>query len=250
MTVERGIRGPGWRAHWPLWTAWGIFLLLLFFTLSAQTVSGKVLLPDEDAYQRLAVAKNLAGRFAWEILPGEFASAFGTLIWPLLLAPVFLLLGASALWPVILNAILSLVLIALAYRAVREGIASPAAQAVLLAVLVVGLPLVPLAAAGMEHVLFLVLMLLFLGQWARRMQASSAAGLAPMALTAFLLASTRYEGMLLVALAAFFLLLKEISPRRYCSPSRPRSRPRFSDFSPGGRDGCPCLLRCICAARN
>ncbi len=209
MAVEKGIRGPGWRMDWPLWSAWGIFLILLVFTLSAQTVSGKVLLPDEDAYQRLAVAKNLAERFAWEIVPGEFASAFGTLLWPLLLAPVFLLLGANALWPVILNAVLSLVLIWLAYRTVRDAIASPAAQAVLLAVLVIGLPLVPLAVAGMEHILFLILMVLFLEQWARRMQDSSTAGLAPMALTAFLLASTRYEGMLLVAFAACFLLLKK-----------------------------------------
>jgi hypothetical protein len=209
MAVEKGIRGPGWRMDWPLWTAWGIFFILLVFTLSAQTVSGKVVLPDEDAYQRLTVAKNLAERFAWEIVPGEFASAFGTLLWPLLLAPVFLLLGANALWPVILNAILSLVLIWLAYRAVREAIASPAAQAVLLAVLVIGLPLVPLAAAGMEHIFFLILMVLFLEQWARRMQDSSTAGLAPMALTAFLLAATRYEGMLLVAFAACFLLIRK-----------------------------------------
>ncbi|MBN2084374.1 MAG: hypothetical protein JW748_04055 [Anaerolineales bacterium] len=209
MAAEKGFRGPGGRAQWPLWTAWGLFLILLGITLSAQISSGQILLPDEDAYQRLAVAKNLAGRLAWEILPGEFTSAFGTLLWPLLLAPVFLLFGANALWPVILNAILSLVLIALAYRFIREAIASPAAQAVLMAVLIAGLPLAPLAAAGMEHVLFLVLMLLFLEQWARRMQDSSRAGVAPMALTAFLLASTRYEGMLLIALAAFFLLLKK-----------------------------------------
>ncbi len=209
MTVEKRIPGAGGRAQWPLWAAWGLFLILLGITLSAQISSGRFLLPDEDAYQRLAVAKNLAGRFAWEILPGEFTSAFGTLIWPFLLAPVFLLLGANALWPCILNAVLSLVLIALAYRAIREAIASPAAQAVLLAVMIAGLPLAPLAAAGMEHVLFLVLMLIFLEQWARRMQSAPQAGVAPMALTAFLLASTRYEGMLLVAFAAGFLFLKK-----------------------------------------
>jgi hypothetical protein len=208
MAVEKGIRGPGWRTQWPLWMAWGLFLILLGFTLSTQVISGKVLLLEEDAYQRLTVAKNLADRFAWEIIPGEFSSAFGTLLWPLLLAPFFLLLGANALWPILLNAILSLVLIALAHRAIRGVIPSPAAQAVLLGVMVVGLPLVPLAAAGMEHVLFLVLMVIFLEQWARRLQSSPKAGLAPMAVTAFLLASTRYEGMLLVAIAAFFLLLK------------------------------------------
>ncbi|MGB7537165.1 MAG: hypothetical protein WBM17_01380 [Anaerolineales bacterium] len=208
MAAEKRVTGAGWRAQWPLWMAWGLFVILLGLTLSTQARSGKVLLPEEDAYQRLAVAKNLADRFAWEIIPGEFTSAFGTLLWPLLLAPAFLLLGADALWPVILNAILSLVLIALVYRAIRKVISSPAAQGVLLAVMVAGLPLVPLAAAGMEHVLFLVLMVVFLEQWARRMQDSSAAGLAPMVLMAFLLAATRYEGMLLVALAAFFLLLK------------------------------------------
>jgi len=208
MAVEKGIRGPGWRTQWPLWMAWGLFLILLGFTLSTQVISGKVLLPEEDAYQRLTVAKNLADRFAWEIVPGEFSSAFGTLLWPFLLAPFFLLLGANALWPILLNAILSLVLIALAYRAIHGVIPSPAAQAVLLGVMVVGMPLVPLAAAGMEHVLFLVLMVIFLEQWARRMQSSPKPGLAPMAVTAFLLASTRYEGMLLVAIAAFFLLLK------------------------------------------
>jgi hypothetical protein len=208
MAVKKSFPRTGWRAQWPLWTAWGLFLILLGFTLSTQLLSGKVLLPEEDAYQRLAVAKNLADRFAWEIIPGEFTSAFGTLLWPVLLAPVFLLLGANALWPWLLNAVLSMVLIALAYRAIRGVIPVPAVQALLLAVMVVGLPLVPLAAAGMEHVLFLVLMVIFLEQWARRMQAAPQAGLAPMAVTAFLLASTRYEGMLLVAIAAFFLLLK------------------------------------------
>jgi hypothetical protein len=209
MAAEKRFPGAGWRTQWPLWMAWGLFLLLLGFALSAQIASGKVLLPEEDAYQRLAVAKSLADRFAWEIIPGEFSAAFGTLLWPLLLAPVFLVLGANALWPILLNLILSLVLIALAYRALRERIDSRVMQAMLLAVMIVGLPLVPLAAAGMEHVLFLVLMAIFLEQWARRMQAAPETGLAPMALTGFLLASTRYEGMLLVALAAFFLLLKK-----------------------------------------
>jgi hypothetical protein len=208
MTADKDFRGAGWRARWPLGLALGLFLVLLAGMLAAQLSSGRILLPEEDAYQRLDVAKNLADRFAWEILPGEFASSFGTLLWPVLLAPVFRLLGASELWPWILNAILSLVLLRLSYRLIREAVAAPAAQAALLALAVVGLPLVPLAAAGMEHVLFLVLMLIFLEQWVHRMQAPVRTGLLPMCATAVLLASTRYEGLLLVAFAAGFLLLK------------------------------------------
>jgi hypothetical protein len=208
MADEKITRRSGLLTHWPFWTALALFLILLGFSLSGQISSGQVLLGEEDAYQRLAVAKNLAGRFAWEIVPGQFTSAFGTLLWPILLAPVFLLLGASALWPWILDALLSIVLIALAYHAIREALAAPEAQAVLLVVMVLALPLAPLAASGMEQVLFLVLMLVFLEQWARRMQSTPRSGILPMALTAALLASTRYEGMVLVALAAVFLLLK------------------------------------------
>src|SRR4030042_6408472 len=52
-------------------------------------------------------------------------------------------------------------------------------------------------------------MLIFPEQWERRMQSAPKAGVPPMALTAFLLASTRYEGMLLVAFAAGFLFFKK-----------------------------------------
>jgi hypothetical protein len=208
MAVNKEIRSGSWWTHWPLWAAEGLLLILLGFALASQISAGRILLPEEDAYQRLAVAKNLAERFAWEVIPGEFTFAFGTLLWPIVLAPVFLLLGASALWPWILNAVLALVLLVLAYRAIRPVIASPAAQAALLAVLVVGLPLAPLAAGGMEQVLFLVLMIVFLEQWARRMQSAARANLLPMAATAFLLASTRYEGLMLVVIASVFLLIR------------------------------------------
>jgi hypothetical protein len=209
MAVNKKYRSDSWQAHWPLWAAWGLLLILLGFALASQISAGRILLPEEDAYQRLSVAKSLAERFAWEIIPGQFTFAFGTLLWPIVLAPVFLLLGASALWPWILNAVLALALLVLAYRAICKSVSSPAAQTALLAVLVVGLPLAPLAAGGMEQVLFLVLMIVFLEQWARRMQSAAQANLLPMAATAFLLASTRYEGLMLVVIASVFLLLKK-----------------------------------------
>src|SRR4030042_3068244 len=177
MADKKSASRNGWRLHWPLWVGLALFLILLGFLFTRQISSGQVMLPDEDAYQRLALARTLADRFAWEIIPGQFTSAFGALLWPLLLAPVFFLLGASALWPWILNALLSIALIVLAYRAIREAVISPAAQAALLAILVIALPLVPLASAGVEQVLFLVLMVIFLEQWGRRMQSPAGAGI-------------------------------------------------------------------------
>jgi hypothetical protein len=196
------------RSHWPLWAALALFLLLLLVSLAGQISSGQLLLSEEPAYERLMVAKNLAAHFSWSINPGEFTSAFGTLLWPALLAPFFFLLGASTLWPWLINAALSALLIALAYRVVREWIPAAAVQAALLGLMIVALPLGVLSALGMEQVLFLLLLLIFLEYWARRMEAPPRAGILPLAVTGVLLASTRYEGMLLVALAAFLLLLR------------------------------------------
>ncbi|MBN1438493.1 MAG: hypothetical protein JW929_03710 [Anaerolineales bacterium] len=208
MAADKESLKPAWRAHWPLLAVLALAAVLLGIALAGQTASGRVMLAEEDAYQRLALAKNLAQGFAWEIVPGEFASAFGTLLWPILLAPVFFLLGADALWAWIFNALLSAALIVLAYRAVRKAVAAPLAQALLLAVLIIALPLAPLAASGMEHVLFLVLLLAFLELWARRMQSPAEAGFAPLCVLAALLAATRYEGLLVAAIAGFFLLLR------------------------------------------
>jgi hypothetical protein len=196
------------RSYWPLWTALALFLVLLLISFAGQISSAQLIFPEEPAYQRLMVAKNLATHFSWSINPGEFTSAFGTLLWPVVLAPFFFLFGVSTLWPWAINAVLSVLLIVLAYRVVHEWITSAAAQAALLALLIVALPLGVLSASGMEQVLFLLLLLIFLELWARRMEESSRAGIIPLTATAVLLASTRYEGMLLVALAAFLLLLR------------------------------------------
>ncbi len=196
------------RSDWPLWTALALFLVLLLISFIGQISSGRLILPEEPAYQRLMVAKNLAAHFSWSINPGEFTSAFGTLLWPVVLAPFFFLLGASTLWPWLINAVLSVLLIVAAYRVVREWITAPGAQAALLVLLIVALPLGVLSASGMEQVLFLLLLLIFLELWARRMEESSRTGILSLTVIAVLLASTRYEGMLLVALAAFLLLLR------------------------------------------
>jgi hypothetical protein len=198
-----------WRSRWPLITALGLFFILLGVSLAGQIASGRLLLPEDAAYQRLMVAKNLAAHFSWSINPGEFTSAFGTLLWPVLLAPFFFLLGASALVPWAINAALSVLLIVRTDRIVRERIAAPAARAALLALLIVALPLGVLSASGMEQVLFLLLLLIFVELWARRMEATDRAGILPLTTVAVLLAATRYEGMLLVALAAFLLLLRK-----------------------------------------
>ncbi len=120
--MNNGPKASRLRSHWPLWAALALFLLLLLVSLAGQISSGQLLLSEEPAYERLMVAKNLAAHFSWSINPGEFTSAFGTLLWPVLLAPIFFLLGASAVWPWLINAALSVLLIVLAYRVVREWI--------------------------------------------------------------------------------------------------------------------------------
>jgi hypothetical protein len=78
MADKKAAPNAGWRGHAPLWITLGLFFILLAIALASPIASGQMLLPGEDAYQRLAVAQSLADRFAWEIIPGEFTSAFSS----------------------------------------------------------------------------------------------------------------------------------------------------------------------------
>jgi hypothetical protein len=196
------------RRHWPLWAALAVFAVFVGFDLIGHQSAGGFILSSEDAYQRLAVARNLAAGSSWGINPGEFAASFGTLLWPVLLAPVFLLLGADALWAWVANVAFAAVLIVWGYRVVCRWIPGYVWRFAVLLFWMTALPLPLLVSLGMEHVLFIVILLVFLEKWSRRMDSAGGSGLISISAAALLLASTRYEGLLIVCLAAFLLLLR------------------------------------------
>lgn len=196
--------------HWPLWAgiafALGNFAWLLASQLAA--TGGRLVYPSDDAYLRLAVARNLATHATWGLDPGQFASVTGSIAWPVFIAILALVLGAQSWIPLVVNIGLSLFLIVLCYRTVSEFTGLSWFKALSLVLLVWALPLGPLAAGGLEHVLQLVFCLFFAKRLMRHWTHPRRGDGLVLALLGALLSVTRYEGLLLVLAACLLLVAR------------------------------------------
>lgn len=193
--------------HWPLWVGWAFSLGLTAWLFTAQLAAtgGNLIYPSDDAYLRLAIARNLATHATWGLNPGEFASVSGSIAWPLLNAILVLILGAQVWIPLALNLALSLLCVALAYRIVSKVSDVSWFKASALVLLAIALPLAPLVTGGLEHVLQLVLCLLFAERLMDHLGVPQRGDLAVLALLGAGLSVTRYEGLLVVFVACLIL---------------------------------------------
>jgi hypothetical protein len=169
---------------------------------------GRIVYPNSDAYLRLAMAKNMALAGSWGVNAGQFASVSGSLLWPLLLAVLFRLFGVYDSIPLILNLLLAVVLVGVASRIARRSISSPTLGWLALVLFIIVVPLAPLALEGMEQVLFLLLVLLFAEQLVAFLGEAQTGRLPVLYVLGVALASTRYEGLLLVGVGCVLLIWK------------------------------------------
>lgn len=233
------------RRHWPLWAAIGVLwaTLALVAGIVMQANDGYLTYALDDAYIHAAIARNFAEHGVWGITRHEWSSSASSLLWPLLVAGLFKLVGVQESVPLFLNLLAATGLLVLAYvllqrfepaptpvRLVVRGAGSAWAQGrslgtrrgwfqgarfgLLLALLFL-VPLPALVFSGMEHLLQSVVVLAFFVLAAQVLASSpggnSARWLTPergLLLLAPLLTLVRYEGLFLVGAAALLLLVR------------------------------------------
>ena len=167
---------------------------------------GAMSYPLDDAFIHLALAKNLIHHGMFGVTRFAFTSTSSSVLWPFLLAPLEPIFGVYA--PVVLATLASSVVPLLAAVAAteenlpRKWVYSASIAAVLLA------PTPGLAALGMEHALHVPASLAYLLALRRRLEGRPSPGFFLVA-SAFLVAGTRYEGGILVALGTCALILVE-----------------------------------------
>ena len=123
--------------------------------------NGNVLYPLDNAFVNITVARNLAFYQVWGISKYAFQSAATSLLYPITLAPFFFIAGAHLVIPLIVNFLAAAYfLLMLQKTLIRCGL-SPLRQLVILlgAMLLTLLPL--LVVSGMEYVLQLLFVFLF-----------------------------------------------------------------------------------------
>src|SRR5579872_515524 len=134
-----------------------IFSAVLLSSLLHRT-GGHLIYPLDDSYIHMSIAKNLGLHGVWGVTRNEFTSSSSSPLWILLLAALYRIFGVHEWMPVVLNVAVGVLVLSVVYRRVsRSG--GPAFTTTLLLCFLVPIPM--LALSGMEHLVHVLLVILF-----------------------------------------------------------------------------------------
>lgn len=193
-----------------------LFLPVAYIEWQVLRYTGGVFMyPLDDPFIHMQVARNVALDGTWGINPGEFGSASSSILYTLLLTVLFKICTVQVIIPFLINCVAAIVLLWVVQQWMAKQLVSVAAQTLVLLLAVVLGPLPALVISGMEHVLQLLFCFLFLTDSARWLEEDVALDGKKnpplpwqLLLWAILVTATRYEGVFLVAIVCFFILLK------------------------------------------
>jgi hypothetical protein len=169
--------------------------------------------PIDDTYIHMAMAKNFALHGVWGVTRYAFSSSTSSPLFTLLLAALYSFTGVHELTPLIVNGLLAIGLIAWCCWVLERAALSGRMVLALVSLLILVVPLYAMTIVGMEHVLHMLLTLVFAHVAALRLSGVSSDSkgrlldLQLLALTP-LLVLARYEGTFLVLAAGLLFLLR------------------------------------------
>ena len=157
--------------------------------------NGGVVYGLDDAYIHMAVGKHCALSGTWGINAGEFQTATSSLAYPLVLCGSYRLLGVQDWIPLVVNLLCLSALVL--YAKNRFNLDTPKLLAFYF------LTFLPfLVVTGMEHVLHILLSVIFVGELLRKKQG------ALFTVVALALPLVRYESLALLSAGFVYLLIK------------------------------------------
>ena len=170
-------------------------VLVAQILLGMRLAEGRWVYTLDDAYIHLVMARNLALHGVWGVAPDTFAACSSSPLWTLLLALGMRVLGAREWLPGLFNlAFTLLTLLAVDRILARRDVSARQRVAAGLALFFL-VPLTVIASTGMEHVLHVLLTVLFLAAGLRALEepAPSRSRAAVLPLLAILMTGARYE---------------------------------------------------------
>lgn len=199
--------------HWPLFVAIVFYFacVLALVAVGMSRSEGHFTYVLDDAYIHMAVAKNLMLHGVWGINQSEFSSASSSILYPLLLAAVFRLIGLREWLPLAINLVFGAITVLVAYRVLKgHGLKSVAVAGVLL-FLVGATPMPIVTLTGMEHLLQAAATVAFVALAAEVVVSDTVSGKSAVYLAALaaLVTGIRYEGMFLLAITCVLLVLRK-----------------------------------------
>lgn len=202
------------KQHWPLFLSSGIFLILTAYVLnsSLNQNAGHFIYALDDAYIHMAMAKNTALYGVWGIDQYNFSSSSSSPLWTLMLALVDIIFGVNELSPFIINICCALLILLAVYLIFKENAARPGFIFGVLLAVIFFTPLIPLIFCGMEHVLQILLVSIFVYLSTKLLVSPdiiSKKNYFFICSLAALLTVTRYECIFLVIIVGMLFMLKK-----------------------------------------
>ena len=176
------------RQHWPLWAVLGIFgvTVLFFLVVSVKRDSAgqlHLIYALDDPYIHMAIAKHFAQDGTWGVSRFEPSSSSSSLLWTLLLAAIYKVVGPQDIVPFVLNMLCAVGVIVAVYMLLTSYRKPAWLTFVVLCLVVFAAPLPILLFIGMEHTLQILVVLLFVSLSARMLCATEVRLAHPLTLT-------------------------------------------------------------------
>ena len=199
---------------WPLVASIALLITAIAFALAAsmRQNAGHLVYALDDPYIHMAMAKNAAIHHVWGVSATHFTSSSSSLLWTAALALLFATLGIHEIIPFVVNMLVAVVLLAVAFREVsRDKAALPTGyQFVILAGVALCAPLPGLVFVGQEHILHSAVNLMFVAIAASFVNAGASSLRDPifrrLCVLAFCLPLIRYEALFAVAIVSIILI--------------------------------------------
>ncbi len=155
-----------WRGYVPPILASLILLVTVGQALSSSLAlnDGQFVYALDDAYIHMSIAENFARHGVWGITEYGFSSTTSSPLWTLLIALTYIVTGPVDLIPYLYNVLLAVGILFAADRLMRTCDLKAAYRLAALVALIVLVPLNTLIMIGMEHVLQILVVLLFMDQ--------------------------------------------------------------------------------------
>jgi hypothetical protein len=161
---------------------------------------GTIAYPLDDAFINLTLAKNLAFEHVWGITKYSFTSVSTSLLYPSILAVIYLVTGTSLFIPLLLNVLIAMWFLRVVHNwLIRQDI-KPMGQLLILLAVIYLTPLPLLVVSGMEYMVELLFTFLFLSNLIEINRKTY--------LYAILMLTSSYETLPILLIACIFLVVR------------------------------------------
>lgn len=197
--------------NWPLAISLIIFGFLIFYLLiqSLNQNQGHLIYTLDDCYIHMAIAKNFAQYGIWGVTKYGFTSSSSSLLWTLLISVIYFIFGVNEITPFILNSIFAIGTLSIVYIIMDEFKISKFYTLIILLLIIALTPFPILIFTGMEHILHIFLIILFIYLSASTIVHDKDNFLKYLLILGFLLMMTRYESFFLIFIVSILFILKK-----------------------------------------